>query len=141
MRSLPICNTHLPEFYEAIKANDLTLMEKIEHELTSEEKCVACTYVLKSRGTAREALKAFLSGEPMDIGKVEAKSNKVLDEFLYWGARLMTLSIILMLVFSMAIFISRYIFSYSFSFGVFQITSVVVVSLALFLYIDDRFLD
>lgn len=58
-----VCDGHLPQFYEALKSGDLMAVKKIEHELSPYEECVACAYLLKSKGEAREEAEEFLAKE------------------------------------------------------------------------------
>lgn len=56
-----ICSSHLELLYQYLKVNNVTGVEEVEHELSGTEECVACTYLLKAKGTSKEVLGAFLS--------------------------------------------------------------------------------
>lgn len=53
---VPLCQNHLGLLFEALKTNKVKDVERLEHKLTKIEECVACTYVLKEKGSAAEAL-------------------------------------------------------------------------------------
>lgn len=86
------CENHLAELYEAIKTNNISELEKIEHELSSQEECIACAYALKAQGEAKQVLFKFLKGEGL---LVEAPKEKtILDHLIYWGPIALILTII-----------------------------------------------
>lgn len=57
------CENHLAELYSAIKNNNISEIEKIEHELSSKEECVACSYIFKAKGKGKATLESFLAQE------------------------------------------------------------------------------
>ncbi len=137
---MSLCGNHLSELYAAVKAGDIDLMDKVEHELTEEEKCVACTYVLKTHGTVREALERFFNDSTGEI--VEKETFRSILAF--WGLRLGMFFVILgIVVFGAAIFrvaLFREAFSVV-SFNVLEYTVIAMTSLVIFLFIDDLFFD
>lgn len=68
-----ICSSHLALLYEYLKSNDVAGVEKVEHELTGSEECVACAYVIGSRGEAKEALVGFLTGQGFSLDRNKLK--------------------------------------------------------------------
>lgn len=58
-----LCQNHLAQFYEAVKRGDLKVVERIEHELTPAEECVACAYLFKAKGATKKELERFLIKE------------------------------------------------------------------------------
>jgi hypothetical protein len=137
---IQICQNHLSEFYEAIKTGNLPLMDKIEHELTNEEKCVACAYVFKTQGTVREALEVFLNSEGFNVA-VENPNQAVESEFLYWVIRLFIFSIVFFIVLFVAFVVKHFVFHNYFSFNIIEFVAIVLVTLLIFLLADDKFLD
>ena len=79
------CQNHLTELYEAIRREDIAQIKTVEHELSQEEECVACTYALKARGKAKDALLQYLKKEGFSL-EVSGKKS-IFDHFWFWGAR------------------------------------------------------
>ena len=92
------CENHLAELYEAMKQNNIPELEKIEHELSQGEECVACTYAFKAKGEAKGILLAFLKNEGFQVEV--AKNKTVFGHILYWGIRLGLLILIFLVLFS-----------------------------------------
>ncbi len=63
LNRVPVCENHLAALYEALKRDDLKVVRKVEHLLTGEEKCVACSYMFIAQGGAKKAFKEFLVAE------------------------------------------------------------------------------
>ena len=80
-----LCQNHLTELYEAIRREDIAQIKTVEHELSQEEECVACTYALKARGKAKDALLQYLKKEGFSL-EVSGKKS-IFDHFWFWGAR------------------------------------------------------
>ena len=140
-KNVPICENHLSELYQAVKAGDISLMDKIEHELTEEEKCVACTYVFKTHGTVKEALEHFLN-DGSAVGVIEEETSKSLLAF--WGLRLSILFVILGIDFFLAAALRVLFFRQAFalfSLSILGYTTVGLTSLVAFLFVDDVFFD
>src|SRR3989338_6566952 len=77
------CENHLVELYEAIKADEIGEIKKIEHELSPSEECVACAYAFKAKGEAREVLGEYLRSEGF---AVESSTNEsILSAFWFWA--------------------------------------------------------
>ncbi len=80
------CENHLAELYEAVKHNDIEELEKIEHELSNQEECIACTYAFRAKGPAKGILLDFLKNEGFMFES--PKDKTVFGHILYWGIRL-----------------------------------------------------
>lgn len=79
------CENHLADLYDAIKNNNIEEAQKVEHELTVQEECVACAYTFKAKGEVRNELLSFLKTEGFEV---EARQKvSVLDHFYYWFVR------------------------------------------------------
>ena len=115
-------------------------MEKEERELTSEEKCVACAYVFKTRGTVREALEEYLKGQGLGEG-IENPDNSVKGEFFYWGIRLFILLLSFSFVFLSVTFIKSFIFHNSSAFSIIWYILTGLAALMLFIFVDDKFIE
>lgn len=139
-KKVRICRNHLSDFYEAIKKGDLALMDKIEHELSEGEKCVACAYVFKTKGTVREALEAFLNGEGLNVA-VERQNTRAESELFYWGLRILVFLVLSSSIIFATFIIKRFIFQLPFSFNYIEFTVIGLVALMVFLFADDWFLD
>lgn len=79
------CDNHLADLYDAIKSDNIPELEKVEHELTSQEECVACTYAFKAKGSTKEVLLSYLKSEGLGVD-IPVKENAV-DHFYYWFVR------------------------------------------------------
>ena len=91
------CENHLVELYEAIKADKIGEIKRIEHELSPSEECVACAYAFKAKGEAREVLGEYLRSEGF---AVESSPNESIGStFWFWAVRaLIFLAVLLLLV-------------------------------------------
>lgn len=58
-----VCQNHLAHFFEALVKGDTAVVKRIEHQLAAEEECVACAYLLRARGEARNEAEEFLTKE------------------------------------------------------------------------------
>ena len=139
---VPVCSQHLSEFYDALKAGNISLLAELEQELTPEEKCVACAYILKTQGTVREALEMFLNEQGLSVAHSEKSVGSL---FIFWGVRGALFIGIFVADLYVAAIVRQFIFQtgyYSlFSFSVIGYSFVALISLVFFLYIDDKFLD
>lgn len=61
------CENHLTALYEAIKEGSIADIERLEHELTRSEECVACAYALKAEGEAKKVLLDYLRGQGFKV--------------------------------------------------------------------------
>jgi len=91
------CENHLGQLYEAIKTGNIADIEKIEHELSPIEECVACAYALKARGEAREVLIEYLKSQGITV-EFGAKSG-ILESLWFWSTRLLLFLVIFLPVF------------------------------------------
>lgn len=142
MKSVPICENHLSQFYEAIKEGDLPLMEKLEHELTDDEKCVACSYILKTNGNIKEALKAYLE---TDSVSVETSVSCYFGNPVYsWGLRIFVFGGIFGAIYYLATQIQQLATgvkaSTLFSMSITGDMIVVILSVLVFVFVEETFL-
>ena len=56
-----------------VKKGDIAEIDTIEHELTHEEECVTCTYALKAKGKAKDALLRYLKKDGFSLDKNKLK--------------------------------------------------------------------
>ena len=122
------CENHLSQLYEAIKAGDIADIEKIEHELSPIEECVACAYALKARGTAREILMDYLKTEGFAVDV--PKKIGFLSLIWFWGIRI----ILVLLVFFPLFFIFQRFTPPFFSFII-----AFTIAIFAFIFIDQIF--
>ena len=80
-----LCQNHLTELYEAIRREDIAQIKTVEHELSQEEECVACTYALRAEGQAKDVLLQYLKKDGFSL-EVSAKRS-IFEHFWFWGAR------------------------------------------------------
>lgn len=138
--NVSVCENHLTALYDALKKGDLQLVDKIEHQLTREEQCVACAYIFKTRGTVREAFETYLNHKGFAVGRTEEKTEH--ERLKFWGLRIGCLFVIFILelcilgLFKYVLF-QRIPFTLA-GFNFFELTLVSLTSVALFLYIDDK---
>jgi hypothetical protein len=81
-----LCQNHLTELYEAIKRGDIGEIEEVEHELSSQEECVACAYALKAKGEAKKELLGFLKSEGFAVEVPEEKGPA--SRLAFWLVRI-----------------------------------------------------
>ena len=62
-------------------------IEKIEHELSESEECVACAYALKAKGVAKEILMEYLASEGFAIEGLQKGRTKLV--FGLWLLRIL----------------------------------------------------
>lgn len=143
MKSVPICENHLSEFYEAVKEGNMPLIEKLEHELTEEEKCVACAYVFKTNGTVKEALEDFFrtDGLSADAGPRYSSGG----EAFIWGLRFFVFSGIFGIVYYLSAVLKQLLMGAKalslFSFNFTEYILIVMVSVFVFVVINETFLN
>lgn len=61
--TMSLCNNHLTKLFNAIETGDSRTIYQIEHELTPDEECIACTYVWRAHGHAKKELEQYLKNE------------------------------------------------------------------------------
>ncbi|OGD85949.1 hypothetical protein A2Z23_01775 [Candidatus Curtissbacteria bacterium RBG_16_39_7] len=86
------CQNHLTELYEAIKQGNVAEIEKVEHELSSEEECVACAYALKAKGEAKRELLRFLKSEGFSVEVPREKGQT--RSLVFWLLRIGVLALV-----------------------------------------------
>ena len=82
------CESHLAELYEAIKEGRIGDIERIEHELSKSEECVACAYALKAEGEAKTALLTYLKSEGFRVEMPQGYGS--LFYIWIWGLVILT---------------------------------------------------
>ncbi len=142
-RKINICQNHLTQFYEALKYNDLNLSENIEHLLSPQEKCVACVYLLSAQGTIKEALVDYFAKEGILVDP--SPSPKTVKEALvFWSLRALFFIMIFFIIVTAESFVKKLLFGiYNdlFSLGLVELVAVSMVSLFIFLIVDDICFD
>lgn len=145
-KQVRICENHLSELYEALHSRDverIERIERIERVLSPSEQCVACAYVFKTQGTAREALEHYLKQEGFSIDSVYNKTFS--DHLAYWSLRIILFFSIFVMTLSIEK-ILRQFFIRANTFGILSVTiiefiGIALVSLFTFLVIDDALFD
>lgn len=122
------CQNHLSALYEAIKEGSVSDIEKIEHELTRSEECVACAYALKAQGEAKEELLKYLASE--GFGQGDFKKKTFFDHLWFWTSRL-----VIMLAFFGATLIILKIYTNLLP----AVVIAFLVSILAFIFIDQLF--
>lgn len=119
------CENHLAELYEAVKAGEISKIEKIEHELTPSEECVACAYVLKAKGGAKKVLLEYLRSEGLSIES--SQNTGLFSGLLFWIIKFGIFSIFFIPIFVSLLKIWPAVFSFIFAFFV-ATTALVLVA-------------
>lgn len=138
-----LCTTHLTTLYTALLSGDVKEVERIQQELTPEEECVACTFLLKTKGNAADALAIHLTKE----GFIIANENNLSDNNNTIAATLWRF--VLFTLITIVVFLSEYVIKQYFAKGGFKVISyhpfeiilLSIFALAVFLYVDDTFLE
>lgn len=142
-RKINICKNHLPVFFEALKNEDLARIRKIEHVLTSEEECVACSYLFKTKGETRQVLEDFLNKEGFEVSKALPQTGRSVLNF--WVTRIFILIVILAIVYFLEYFFKKLLIGNAslsiFSLNLIEYIIISLIAIGVFLYIDDIFLD
>ena len=143
---MKLCESHLASLFEAMKQNDIENVEKIEHVLTHQEECVACTYLLKSGEPAATVLSRFLQQEGFLV--VSHAKETMMNNILFWLLRSSLFASSILIAFGIESILRQIILGeYAFglpslnSLGVIEFIAIGVISLLIFLMIDDRFID
>lgn len=79
------CENHLTALYNAIKINDVKGIEKIEHQLTVQEECVACAYTFKSKGEVKYELLSYLKSQGFEVEP--RKEETIFEHLNFWITR------------------------------------------------------
>ncbi len=144
--AMKLCENHLTLLFEAIKSNDVENVEKIEHTLTPQEECVACAYLLKAGEPVASALSRFLKQEGFHV-VVPSKQTR-LEHLLLWLLRISLFASSILIALGIESIAKQILFQqYSFgppsvsSFGIIEMIGIGILSLLIFLTIDDRFID
>ena len=141
-KKVNICQNHLGEFFEAIKEGNLSLVEKLEHNLTPSEECVACAYVFKTNGTVREALANYLNKDGFEI-ETQFETSKARD-LVFWGVKIAVFCAVFAGVYLTENAVRKLIIGGNFvalNLSIAEYLLIMVVSVVLFLVLDDRFLE
>lgn len=136
-----ICANHLPELFDALKRDDIYLVKKIEHKLTREELCVACTYPLAIKGAGSAILEEYLMQEGY-ISQSDSTSAQSVNEF-YWVMRLLFFAMISASVFFSIAWLKTILFKSAslFSFTVLDFIIIGTIAIFLFAVLDDKLFD
>lgn len=144
---IKVCQDHLVTLYQALQKGDTGTISRVERQLTSKEKCVACTYLLKSEGEAKEALEDYLrkQGSLPNISRAELIEESVV----------LPLRIILFLLVLMGVYIAQQVIKniliassilklqpsniWAVNLSLYELSILIIVSLPIFLYINDIF--
>lgn len=141
-KKVNICENHLPEFFDAIKEGNLNLIKQLEHELTPSEECVACAYVFKTNGTVREALVDYLSKDGFEV---ESRvSNSKVKDLTYWGIKMAVFLVVFLGIYLIENAIRKFILGGNFfvlNLNIAEYLLIMILSVVVFLLIDDRFLE
>lgn len=141
-RKINLCQNHLPEFFKAIKAGDVSRVEALEHQLTPEEECVACAFVFKTKGTVRDALESFLNKEGFEVEKKEKRTIK--EKTYYWLLKgFILLGSLLFILFFLALF-KGVLFGSKINLLALNIMEMIFVSILtifVFVVVDDKLLE
>lgn len=135
-----VCSNHLQSLYEALARDDIKQVVKIEHELTKPEECVACAYVFKSSGEAKNVLARFLIERGFAVSVENPVSKTKGSDFLFWTKRAMLFGCIFGPVFFAENFIRKLLIRDVTFDGVavfLEIVAVSIVSIVMFLMLDD----
>ena len=92
------CENHLADLYEAIKNEDLAETEKVEHQLTIEEECVACAYSFKAKGSVKGELLSYLKSQGFELDV--RRKESLLDHFYFWFVRVAIFTFVYLVLFS-----------------------------------------
>ncbi|MBI2021509.1 hypothetical protein HYS93_01350 [Candidatus Daviesbacteria bacterium] len=136
-KGLYICQSHLIDLFEALKSEDTSHVKQIEHQLTSTEKCVACSYLLKEKGPAGQILKSYLINQGYALKKTN--SEKV-DFFLK-----VLLALLIFIATLLSVFVFKSFFvpmrNYIGLFDPFGLVITLIISFMLFAMIDEKILS
>lgn len=141
-RKINICSNHLPDFFKALQIGDLKQINKIEHNLTKEEECVACAYIFKTKGSVRDALGTFLNEEGFEVDLSSEKTkNKILS---FWIFRIAVLLIIISLLFILFTVVKYFIIGLQVSFfnlNIIEYIAILTLAIFIFLIVDDKIIE
>lgn len=138
-----LCQSHLTTLYTALKENDVQDVLEIEEELTDEEKCVACTYLLKAKGPASKALALHLTHDGF-ITNESMVSDSNSSNISYFIIRLTIFVFTTLFVFLAEYFLKQLVGipgKTLFSYRPFEFVFLLIFSIGAFLAIDEYFLE
>ncbi len=136
-----LCNEHLIDLYHAIAQGDVERTYEIEHELSTEEECVACAYALKAHGNVRKTLTHFLQEEGFLIS--DPQSQTIGDELKFWFIRCMILTFLFLAYINLGMFAKTYLIASKtiVTLGMFGIIGAFIMTLSSFLMIEQWILE
>lgn len=144
--AIKLCESHLASLFEAIKRNEIENVERIEHVLTRQEECVACTYLLKADEPVATVLSRFLQQE--GLLAVSPLKQTLISHILFWLLRISLFASSILIALGIESIVRQIVLGeYAFglpslnSFGVIELIAIGVLSLLIFLTIDDRLID
>ncbi|MBI2034176.1 MAG: hypothetical protein HYT11_00390 [Candidatus Levybacteria bacterium] len=136
----------MASLFEAIESNDIENIKKIEHVLTRQEECVACTYLLKAGEPAATVLSRYLAQEGILV--VSHAKETPMDNIVFWLLRSSLFASSILIAFGIESIVRQIALSdYTFGFpsldslGMIEFIAIGVISFLIFLIIDDRFID
>ena len=143
---MKLCESHLASLFEAIKRNDIENVEKFEHVLTPAEECVACTYLLKADEPVAAVLSRFLEKEGLLVASHTKET--LVDHLLFWLLRTSLFASSILIALGIESIVRQIVLGeYAFglpsltSLGVIEFIAIGIISLLIFLTVDDRFID
>lgn len=137
--SLELCNQHLQSLFRAIEKGDLKSVYKLEHTLTRDEECVACSYALRAHGAVKEVLDTFLQEE----GFVSVGSKKTLrGELTYAVVRLgMLVGLFLLFLNTGSYFKTAIVGARTVELGAFGLLGAFLLTVSAFVFVDEWVLE
>jgi hypothetical protein len=138
---LDLCNLHLQELFRAIERGDVRAVEHIEHVLTPQEECVACTYSLRANGEVKQVLDSFLQQEGY-LGR-KASNTGVIDELVEWGIKIALFAMLFFCISMLGTLVKTKLYqsTATVSLGSFGITSVIILALSIYILMDQWFFE
>ncbi|MBI3486046.1 hypothetical protein HY025_03840 [Candidatus Daviesbacteria bacterium] len=151
-KKISVCQNHLPALYEALKNGNLLEAEKIEHELTPSERCVACAYIFKTNISIKAAFEDFLNKN--HLSKINSSKQTGFFQLTFWLERMTILVCTIMAAIFLEQLTKKLILSFNaknippfssqtnfFSLNIMEWVVVFLLSISLFLLIDNLFVD
>lgn len=140
-KKIKVCKNHLTQLFEALKTGDLNVAQKIEHELSPTEECIACTYLLKADVKTNDVMRNALRSHGYNVPDVEAGGFSV--NMLFWTLRLMLLSATFLLTLIVEALV-KWVFFDKVNFypkNPIEWIAIGIFSLFIFLFSDDLLFD
>lgn len=138
---LQLCNRHLLEFFHAVEKGDLQQILTIEHELTPEEECVACTYGLRAPKKVKKALNDFFKKQGISYSGLKNQAGQAGIRFVIF--RLLLFTLLLLIIWQWGLVIKKLFFGLFLvnSMGFFGWVGVFILATAVFSLIEFLVFD